>query len=154
MSRTTTNKQAAKITEDDEEFLNELKTAVEVDHVKAEEDASLQTQEAEKQPKKGKVAVSTNNIQALHNATVRTTKDKLDAEPTRQYYIALGLGEKKGQASETIGTNGYFITVPKGQYVSVPESIATRLDEIYQLGSSIGEDFEISRDDKTMNALA
>lgn len=58
----------------------------------------------------------------------RRTKEFMDKQPKRSYYIPLNFGEKKG-AEVSVTTNGYKLTILKGYRVMIPEPMAQDLDE-------------------------
>ncbi len=63
--------------------------------------------------------------------TVANVRSQLKGEETRRVMIPLTPGEPKG-TMERIGVNGYFVNVRKGEYVEVPATIASIIEDSQQ----------------------
>lgn len=77
-------------------------------------------------------------------------KAVLEKQPKVRMFIPLGIGEKKGAkgAFESVTINGFRMVFPKGEYISVPESVALILEEHYGMtpeSTEAGEAFRLDR---------
>jgi len=75
------------------------------------------------------------------------TKEFMDKQPKRSYYIPLNFGEKKG-AEETVTTNGYKLTIKKGVRVMIPEPMAQDLDRLLGIQDEVALDKRVDMADK------
>lgn len=85
---------------------------------------------------------------------VAKAKAILDEQPKIRMMIPLAIGEKKGKAFLDVGFNGYFMQLPKGVYLDLPESIANIVSESFQQTEAAGEDFKIDGDKRLETALS
>lgn len=165
-------KKANPALEDDTDLEDEEETETETDETETEEtdeaDADEDTEdeddeeEVEEKPKKpvkkgskaGKAApakeVSRTDIQEEMKKDVQNVKAALAKQPKVRMFIPLGIGEKKGSrgAFESVTINGFRQVFPKGEYITVPESVALILEEHYNMSSEnteAGEAFRLDR---------
>ena len=75
------------------------------------------------------------------------TKEFMDKQPKRSYYIPLNFGEKKG-AEETVTVNGYKLTIKKGVRVMIPEPMAQDLDRLLGIQDEVALDKRVDMADK------
>lgn len=90
---------------------------------------------------------------AAREDKIAMTKEKLAAEPKIRFMIPFDIGEKKG-AYETVNINGYRLTIMKGVYVDLPESVVKVLSRFHQVSMEAGEDSLIETDAKKVEALS
>lgn len=149
--------------EDEEETETETDETEETDEADADEEDEDDEEEVEEEPAKpvkkaakaGKAApvkkeVSRTDIQEEMKKDVLTVKAALAKQPKVRMFIPLGIGEKKGSrgAFESVTINGYRQVFPKGEYITVPESVALILEEHYNMSSEnteAGEAFRLDR---------
>lgn len=169
-----TKKKANPILDDEEK--DETETEETSDEETTDEDTDTDTDEAdeadeeevEEKPKakaKGKPATKVskplierdapkvkgrNDIQEEMKKDADNVKAILAKQPKVRMFIPLGIGEKKGSkgAYESVTINGYRMVFPKGEYITVPESVSLILEEHYNMtpeNTEAGEAFRLDR---------
>ncbi|NCN39983.1 hypothetical protein GW916_01910 [bacterium] len=92
---------------------------------------------------------SDNRIETLLKADARAVKDTLSKEPKVRIFVPLGIGEKKGaHAYETVTINGYRMVLMKGEYSTVPQSVANMIESHYNMtpeDTEAGQAFRLDR---------
>ena len=66
------------------------------------------------------------NIDAVLNESIKTTKEILDAE--KKVRIKIPKMKDRQDTTVPVGINGYFIDVPVNETTEVPESVAALLE--------------------------
>jgi len=92
---------------------------------------------------------SDNRIETLLKADARAVKETLSKEPKVRIFVPLGIGEKKGaHAYETVTINGYRMVLMKGEYSTVPQSVANMIESHYNMtpeDTEAGQAFRLDR---------
>lgn len=165
-------KKANPALEDDTDLEDEEETDTETDETEEtetdeadadeeteDEDDEEEVEEKPTKPAKGSKAGKTEavkkplgraDIATEMKKDVDTIKEALAKQPKVRMFIPLGIGEKKGGkgAFESVTINGYRQVFPKGEYITVPESVALILEEHYNMSSEnteAGEAFRLDR---------
>lgn len=91
-----------------------------------------------------------NSIESEISADLKLIKDALAKEPKVRISIPLGIGEKRGSPSavESVTINGYRMVLPKGEYLTVPQSVADIIERHYNMSpenTEMGEAFRLDR---------
>lgn len=79
--------------------------------------------------------------------------EKLNKQPKFAMMIPLGINEKPGGTHE-VGINGVVFVYPKGQMISVPETVFKLLSDHFNITNAAGKDMLIDRDDRVAEALS
>lgn len=79
--------------------------------------------------------------------------EKLDKQPKFAMMIPLGINEKPGGTHE-VGINGVVFVYPKGQMISVPETVFKLLSDHFNITNAAGRDMLADRDDRVLEALS
>jgi hypothetical protein len=79
--------------------------------------------------------------------------EKLNAQPKFAMMIPLGINEKPGGTHE-VGINGVVFVYPKGQMISVPQTVFELLSAHFNITSSAGQEMRADRDDAVTQALS
>jgi hypothetical protein len=79
--------------------------------------------------------------------------EKLNAQPKFAMMIPLGINEKPGGTHE-VGINGVVFVYPKGQMISVPQTVFELLSAHFNITSSAGKDMLVDRDEAVNQALS
>lgn len=92
---------------------------------------------------------SDNRIETLLKADARAVKETLSKEPKVRIFVPLGIGEKKGaHAYETVTINGYRMVLMKGEYSTVPQSVANMIESHYNMApedTEAGQAYRLDR---------
>lgn len=90
-----------------------------------------------------------NRIEAQLKIDAQAVKDTLAKEPKVRIFVPLGIGEKKGaHAYETVTINGYRMVLMKGEYSTVPQSVANMIESHYNMSpedTQAGRAFRLDR---------
>lgn len=90
-----------------------------------------------------------NRIEAQLKIDAQAVKDTLAKEPKVRIFVPLGIGEKKGEhAYETVTINGYRMVLMKGEYSTVPQSVANMIEAHYNMSpedTQAGRAFRLDR---------
>lgn len=90
-----------------------------------------------------------NNIEAQLKADAKAVKETLAKENKVRIYIPLGIGEKKGaHAYETVTINGFRMVLMKGEYSTVPQSVANMIEAHYNMApedTEAGQAYRLDR---------
>lgn len=91
-----------------------------------------------------------NSIESEISADLKLIKDALAKEPKVRISIPLGIGEKRGSPSavESVTINGYRMVLPKGEYLTVPQSVADIIERHYNMSpenTEMGEAYRLDR---------
>lgn len=91
-----------------------------------------------------------NSVEAEMLTDIEVTKRKLAAQPKVRIFIPLGIGEKKGGKGvyETVTINGYRQVLPKGEYVTVAQSVADQIEKHYNMSpenTEVGQAYRLDR---------
>lgn len=144
--------------ETDADEAEETETETEAtDEADADEEVEEEVEEKPK-PKAKKPLIETDAPKARQSNDIerQMKKDALSVEALLskqakvRMFIPLGIGEKKGSkgAYESVTINGFRMVFPKGEYVTVPESVAAILEEHYNMtpeNTAAGEAFRLDR---------
>jgi len=93
---------------------------------------------------------SQNNLEREVSADIKLIKESLAKEPKVRISIPLGIGEKRGSPSavESVTINGYRMVMPKGEYLTVPQSVADIIERHYNMSpenTTAGEAFRLDK---------
>lgn len=90
-----------------------------------------------------------NRIEAQLKEDAKKVKETLSKEPKVRIFVPLGIGEKKGaHAYETVTINGYRMVLMKGEYSTVPQSVANMIEAHYNMtpeDTQAGQAFRLDR---------
>jgi hypothetical protein len=157
-------KKANPILEDDNEIEETDEQETETDTDVEETDDEEVEEEVVKKPAKGSKTAKVekplierepvkvrqdNRIEAQLKVDAQAVKDTLSKEPKVRIFVPLGIGEKKGaHAYETVTINGYRMVLMKGEYSTVPQSVANMIESHYNMtpeDTQAGQAFRLDR---------
>lgn len=114
---------------------------------KAEDDETDEDNLIQREPQKARAS---NSVEAQMTEDAKHVKSVLAKEPKVRIFVPLGIGEKKGSkgAYESVTINGYRMVMPKGEYVTVPQSVANMIEAHYNMSpenTEMGEAYRLDR---------
>lgn len=119
--------------------VEEEETNEDLNQSEQEESDTEETEEDEEEPvttvSKPVKTVPKVNVANEMLTDIEVTKRALAKEPKVRIFIPLGIGEVRGAASaiETVTINGYRQVFKKGDYHTVPQSVADQIEQHYNM---------------------
>ncbi len=140
----------------DEDTVDETVDETETDEVEEDEIVDEEAEDETPAPTKPAPApIETMKLNADQGlaADSRSIAKILEAEEKVPFMIPLSEGEKRGAIHEA-WINGYKVTIKKGVMVYVPLSVASLLENSFNITADAIENGTIDQDDRKLDALA
>lgn len=108
-------------------------------------------------PAAGGAPLTNVNLDRVYKTRAMEMKAILDAQPKVRIFIPFENGENPAQAvklPQIVNIKGYQFTVPRGQYVEVPQQVADMIQERLESEGKAGREFLIGNDERRQDALS